>query len=72
MARISVKNPIGTKVQIVESNILGIITAVFMRGRSCAYEFSYTNKNGDPTSSTVEEVEITNRLSARPIGFVKG
>lgn len=58
MARISVKYPIGTKVKTAHKDgIEGIITAIFIRGRGRAYEFSYTHE-GNPTSVNVQEAEI--------------
>ena len=59
MARIYVKYPNGTKVKTLHKDgIEGIITANFIRGRGRTYEFSYINKDGDPTSVNVEEAEI--------------
>jgi len=69
MARISVKYPIGTPVKTFQG-IEGIITAVFIRGKGRAYEFSYTD-NGNPTSVNVEEVEIKSCQAKSPLGFTK-
>jgi len=68
MARVSVKYPIGRKVNC--GGIEGIVTAIFIRGRNRAYEFSYVDNNGNPTSTTCEEVEIV-PLNDRRIGFGK-
>ena len=59
MAQILVKYPCGTEVKTTHENgIKGIITAVFIRGRGRAYEFSYVSSEGTPTSVNVEEAEI--------------
>lgn len=57
MARISVKYPIGSDVRYLDK-VDGKITAIFIRGKNRAYEFSYIDNNGNPASSTVEEVEL--------------
>lgn len=67
MARISVKYPIGSEV-FHKGGVGGIVTAIFIRGRGRAYEMSYVNKDGNPTSVTVEEIEIGSHKSS-PIGF---
>lgn len=69
MARVNVKYPIGSKVCTKMCGIPGIVTAVFIRGRNRAYEFSYID-DGKPTSCTVEEVEIQTD-DIRPLGFKK-
>lgn len=70
MARISVKYPIGTKVKTFQG-IEGIITAVFIRGKNHrCYEFSYTH-DGNPTSNTVEEIEIEPSRQENRLGFNK-
>lgn len=72
MARISVKYPIGSKVITTHKNgVEGVITAIFIRGRNRAYEFSYTNNSGEPVSCTMEEVEITSIENKKPLGFNK-
>ncbi len=72
MARISIKYPIGSKVATTHKNAVeGIITAIFIRGRNRAYEFSYTNNSGEPVSCTMEEVEIVPIESRKPLGFNK-
>lgn len=58
MARVSIKYPYGTKVRL--GDIDGTITAIFIRGKGRAYEFSYVH-DGQPTSCNVEEVEIEPR-----------
>lgn len=70
MARISIKYPIGTRVTTNHKNATeGIITAIFIRGRNRAYEFSYTNNTGDPASCNVEEAEIALLENRKPLGF---
>ncbi len=72
MARISVKYPIGTKVITIHKNgVEGVITAIFVRGRNKAYEFSYINNSGEPVSCTMEEVEIAPVENRKPLGFNK-
>ena len=56
MARVSVKYPCGSKVQV--GQIVGTITAVFIRGRGRSYEFSYIN-DGTPTCVNCEEIELS-------------
>ena len=55
MARISVKYCCGSKVRC--NGVSGIITAIFIRGKGRAYEFSYV-LNGEPKSCTAEECEL--------------
>lgn len=69
MARVNIKYPIGTPVKTFQG-IEGIITAVFIRGKNRAYEFSYTH-DGNPTSVTVEEVEIESCREKNQLGFGK-
>lgn len=70
MARISVKYPIGTKVITAYGNgSEGIITAIFVRGKGRSYEYSYIDVEGNPTSRTVEEVEIIPAGEKRPMGY---
>ena len=70
MARISVKYLIGTKVKTTHKNgIEGIVTAIFIRGQGRAYEFSYVNHEGTPTSVNVEEAEIEALGGEKPFGF---
>lgn len=56
MARINVKYPCGKNV--VCGGIKGMVTAVYIRGKGRAYEFSYIDNNGDPKSVTTEEYEL--------------
>ncbi len=67
MARISVKYPIGTKVTM-HGKVDGIVTAIFIRGKNKAYECSYIDSNGNPTSNTLESCEI-NKDGSGKIGF---
>lgn len=70
MARILVKYPIGSRVVTTHKNSTeGIITAIYIRGKNRAYEFSYTNNTGDPASYNVEEAEIAPLESRKPLGF---
>lgn len=58
MAQIRVKYPNGTKVQTrYKPHCEGIVTAVFIRGKGRAYEFSHAI-DGKPECCTVEECEI--------------
>ena len=66
MARINVKYPCGSKVSC--SGVEGMVTAVFIRGRGRAYEFSYIGEDGDPKSVTTEEIELS-KTEASPLGF---
>ena len=56
MARVNVKYPCGSKVSC--GGVNGLVTAIFIRGRGRAYEFSYVNSDGDPKSVTAEEIEL--------------
>lgn len=56
MARVNVKYPCGKKVRC--GGVEGMVTAVFIRGKGRAYEFSYVNSDGDPKSVTAEEIEL--------------
>ena len=69
MARLSVKYPIGSKVQT--GDVEGLITTIFIRGLGRAYEFSYIDNNGHPTSCNVEEVEIRLSDKIQSLGFQK-
>ena len=66
MARINVKYPCKTKVNC--GGIEGIVTAVFIRGKGRAYEFSYIGKDGDPKCVTTEECELE-MSQTKPLGF---
>lgn len=70
MARVNVKYPIGSRVHSVhEGGIDGVITAVFIRGRNRAYEFSYVNNDGNPTSVNMEEIELEPIDQSKAVGF---
>jgi len=56
MARVNVKYPCGKKVLC--GDVEGMVTAIFIRGKGRAYEFSYINSDGDPKSVTAEEIEL--------------
>jgi len=56
MARVNVKFPCKSKVSC--SGVEGTITAVIIRGKGRAYEFSYIDRDGNPTSCTTEECEL--------------
>lgn len=56
MARVNVKYPYGKKVTY--GGVEGMVTAVFMRGKGRAYEFSYIDGEGNPKSVTAEEIEL--------------
>ena len=56
MATVNVKYKYGDKVSI--DGVQGHVTAIFIRGRGRAYEFSYVDKDGHPTSCTSEECEM--------------
>ena len=56
MPYVNVKYKIGQVVSIGPT--IGKITAIFVRGKSRAYEFSYVDINGDPKSVTTEECEL--------------
>ena len=66
MARINVKYPCKSKVTV--GGVEGLITAVFIRGKGRSYEFSYIDKDGNPTSCQTEECELA-LFENRPLGF---
>ena len=66
MARVSIKYPCGKKVSC--GGVEGMVTAVFIRGRGRAYEFSYINNDGDPKSVNAEEIELK-PSEIKPLGF---
>ncbi len=66
MARVNVKYPCGKKVLC--GGVEGIVTAVFIRGKGRAYEFSYVDNNGHPTSCTTEECELK-LATSNSLGF---
>ncbi|KKM16200.1 hypothetical protein LCGC14_1688260 [marine sediment metagenome] len=69
MAKISVKFKCGDRVQTTYTPPTeGIITAIFIRGKSRAYEMSYTSDSG-PTSCTCEEVELRRSQEVDKLGF---
>ena len=68
MARINVKYPCGSKVSCY--GVEGMVTAVFIRGRGRAYEFSYVGRDGDLKNVTTEEIELS-KTEASPLGFKK-
>ena len=58
MATISVKYTCGQAVTYKTGDkIDGMVTAIFIRGKGRAYEFSYCGENG-PASSVCEEAEL--------------
>ena len=66
MARVTVKYPCGRHVRC--SGVEGMITAVFVRGKGRAYEFSYVDSDGNPKSCQAEEVELEN-AEPNKLGF---
>ncbi len=67
MATKIVKYDIGERV-ICQDKISGIVTAIYIRGKNTAYEFSYLDSNGNPQSVTCEEVEL-NKEDNQALGF---
>ncbi len=67
MANKIVKYDIGQEVTC-QGKILGIVTAIFIRGKNTAYEFSYLDNNGNPASTACEEVELSTE-DEQVIGF---
>ena len=58
MPQVSVKYKCGDSVRIIHHVLtIGIVTAIFIRGRGRAYEVSYTGDDG-PTSVNCEECEL--------------
>jgi hypothetical protein len=58
MAQVTVKYKCGDKVRTKHKNPTeGVVTAIFLRGRGRAYEFSYTGENG-PDSRICQECEL--------------
>lgn len=68
MARINVKYPVGSKIKHF-SGTDGRITAIFIHGKSRAYEMSYQGPDGKPNSVVVEECEIDGFVENRQLGF---
>jgi len=68
MARVNVKYPCKSRVSV--GGVEGMITAVFIRGRGRVYEFSYIDKDGNPTSCQTEECELE-PSQITPLGFRK-
>lgn len=68
MARVSIKYPCGTKVSC--KGVPGMVTAVFIRGKARAYEFSYLSNDGDPKCVTAEEFELQSD-EPNQLGFKK-
>lgn len=68
MARINVKYACGEKVCC--GDVQGMITAIFIRGKGRAYEFSYMDNNGNPASCNTEECELQSAES-NFLGFRK-
>lgn len=68
MARITTKYRTGEGV--FYGPISGRVTAIFIRGRHRAYEFSYIDRSGDPKSVQAEECELELRSEDPKIGFV--
>lgn len=66
MAKLSVKYKCGDKVDC--AGIGGKVTAIFIRGRGRAYEFSYLNNDGNPSCVTAQECELTDS-KPRKLGF---
>lgn len=48
----------GQKVKPVYGGNTGVVTAIFIRGKNRAYEYSFLSGDGVPTSKTMEEVEL--------------
>ncbi len=57
MARITTKYSCGDRVNC--KGIPGQVTAIFIRGRGRAYEFSYVNHDGEPKAVNAEECELS-------------
>jgi len=56
MAKVNVKYKCGDRVNL--GGVEGKVTAIFIRGRGRSYEFSYVDKDGNPTSKQAEECEL--------------
>jgi hypothetical protein len=69
VAKLTTKFGIGDDVEHF-TGIHGMVTAIFIRGNSRAYEMSYQS-DGNPTSCTCEECEL-DKLKIKRIGFEKG
>ncbi len=71
MSQVSIKYKCGTRVRIDHYKpTMGVVTAVFIRGRGRSYEVSYTGENG-PTITICEEVELAPCKQGK-FGFGKG
>lgn len=57
MARITTKYTCGDKVNC--KGVSGQVTAIFIRGKGRAYEFSYVNKDGELKAVGAEECELS-------------
>ncbi len=66
MPQIEVKYKIGDDVSC--GGIQGKATALYIRGSGTAYEFSYVDNNGNPTSCNVEECSLE-AIESQSIGF---
>jgi hypothetical protein len=66
MARIITKYKCGQEVSC--HGVKGLVTAVIIRGKNRSYEFSYRNSDGNPTSVSAEECELSSDL-INSIGF---
>ena len=66
MAKVTVKYKCGERVSY--GNLPGMVTAVTIRGKGRAYEFSYIDHNGAPACNTVEDFELA-KFGPKPIGF---
>ncbi|MCJ7482645.1 MAG: hypothetical protein MUO31_06740 [Thermodesulfovibrionales bacterium] len=66
MARITTKFGCGDNVNC--KGIPGQVTAIFIRGKGRAYEFSYLNGEGEPTCVNAEECELSKEKQQR-IGY---
>jgi len=66
MVRINIKYKCGQDVSCL--GVRGTITALFIRGKGRAYEFSYLDNNNNPTSVAVDECELDNESSSK-LGF---
>ena len=66
--RVTVKYNCGDKVSC--SGVEGKVTAIFIREKGRTYEFSYVDKEGNPTSCNTQECELEAH-EGNSIGFGK-
>ena len=66
MPKVSVKYRCGDEVWC--GPVSGRVTAIFIRGKGRAYEFSYSDNNQNPASCNVEECEL-DQAPMQKVGF---